>query len=130
MEILKKMSLKLKAGALLVLAALGVAYVAFRKHVTDSLVGGELQQQEKELEAAADAKLAEEVKQIEEKKEVEIVKVEEEKKIEEVKIEKKEELTKAELKKLAAKDRVAFRDQVDKKLGVRQKRTPGRKPRK
>lgn len=130
MEILKKMSLKLKAAALLVLAALGVAYVAFRKHVTDKLVGGGLEQIEKELEAAADAKLAEEVKDIEQKKEIEIVKLEEEKKDEEIKIEKKEEATKVELKKLAAKDRVAFRDQVDKKLGVKQKRTPGRKPRK
>lgn len=130
MEILKKMSLKLKAGVLLVLAGLAVAFVAFRRYVTDGLTSGELKQNEQELQEASDAKLKEEVEQIEAKKEEEIVKVEEEKKSEEVKIEKKEEVTKQELVKLAKKDRVAFRDQVDKRLGVKQKKTPGRKPRK
>lgn len=128
MEILKKMSLKLKAGALLVIAAIGIAYIAFRRHVSEAISGGDLEKKEKELQVEADNKLAEEVKEIEAKKEVEIVKVEEEKLIEEKKIEKKEKETKANLKALAVKDRIAFREQVDKKLGVKQKRKPGRKP--
>jgi hypothetical protein len=130
MEILKKMSLKLKAAALVMLAGIAVAFVVLRRHVTDGLNGGELDKKEKELQAESDAKLKEEVKQIEEKKEEEILKVEEEKVEKAAELEVKEEAQKKELKKLAKTDRIAFRDQVNKKLGVRQKKTPGRKPRK
>lgn len=130
MEILKTMTLKLKATVLLLIAAVGVAYVAFRRHVKDQLVDGGLEKAEKELQEASDTRLKEEVEKIEAKKEEEILAVETEKKAEEQKLEKKEQETKQELTSLAKKDRIAFREKVDKKLGVKRKGTPGRKPRK
>ena len=130
MEILKKMSFKLKTAALLVLAGLAVAFVAFRRHVADALLPNDLEKKEDELRAAADDKLKKEVQEIEQKKGEEIVKVEEQKEVEEEKIEKKEVEEKKTLVELAKKDRIAFRNTVDRKLGVKQKKTPGRKPRK
>ena len=130
MEIVKQMTLKVKAVVALVVAGIVVGVVAFKKYVSEGLKNGELEKAEAELQQAADTKLKEEVEKIEATKEAELVKIEQERETETAKLVEKEEESKKELTDLAKKDRIAFRDQANKKLGIKEKKTPGRKPRK
>jgi len=130
MEIVKQMTIKAKAIVALVVAGIVVGVIAFKKYVSDAFKNGDLEKAETELQEAADTKLKEEVEKIEAIKEAEIVKVEQEREIETAKLVEKEEESKKELTDLAKKDRIAFRDQANKKLGIKEKKTPGRKPRK
>lgn len=128
MEIVKKMTLKMKALVGIVLAGLVIAVVAFRKYVTDNLSDGGLERQEEALAKESETKLAEEKAKLEAQKTEELAAVEEKKAADKKALDEAAVAEKETLKTLARKDKKAFKGEVEKRLGVREKKTPGRKP--
>ncbi len=122
MEILKQMTLKAKALVALVVAGIVVGALAAKKHITEGLSNGELEKQEELLKQESAKKLAEETAKLEAEKEAAVKKLEEEKAVEQEKIVQKQEETKISLKKLAKEDKKAFKNEVEKTLGVKEKK--------
>lgn len=118
----------MKAFVAIFLAGLVTAAVAFRKYVTDNLSNGELERQEEALAKESDAKLAEDKAKLEAQKEAELTAIEEKKAESKKALEEAAAAEKETLKTLARKDKKAFKGEVEKRLGVREKKTPGRKP--
>ena len=128
MKIVKKMTLKMKAVIGLVLAGIVFAVVAFKRYVTDGLTNGELDKQEAVFAEESAKKLADQQAALEAQKVVELEALKKKEEVDRKSLEVKAASEKEKLQVLARKDKKAFKSEVEKRLGVREKKTPGRKP--
>lgn len=109
-------------------AGVALSFLVLRKYVGDGLEQQREQlKKEEEVKLASQQKLQEETKKLEEKKQEEVKMADEEKKqkLKEAVIRAKEE--KRKLEEEAKRDPQGFKIQVDKELGVKQKKKKGRR---
>lgn len=127
MEIVKKMTLKTKALVAVLLAGIVAAAVAFRRYVTDNLSNGELERQEAAFVKESEAKLAEQKARLDAEKATELAAIEAKKAAGKKALESAAEAEKQSLNSLAKKDKKAFKGELERRLGVRERKSPGRK---
>lgn len=119
---------KVKIWVGLVFAGVLMGYLVLRKHVGTGLEEQREQyKREEEAKTAADEKLKEETKKIEEKKQEEITKVQEDKKqkLKDAVVKAKEE--KRRLEDEAKRDPQGFKIELNKELGVKEKKKKGKR---
>lgn len=124
---LKQVWEKVKIWVGLFIAGAFISFLVFRKHVGDGLAEQREQiKKEEEVKQAAQKKLEEETAKLEEQKQKELAQVQEKKKQKLKEVVEKAKEQRDNLRKLEKRDPQGFVMEVEKELGVKQKKKKGK----
>jgi hypothetical protein len=125
LEKLKLFWNKIRLGVILAIAGVVFAFLVFKKHLGDGF--GQYLSDEANARDMAKKKFEEGNARLEAEKQADLKKVDQEEKKELKEADKKADDTKKELTQLEKKNEDAFKDEVDKQLGVKEKKKGKRK---